>query len=259
MSTIGTFPFGQPIKKVEQEDRTPKKVFVLGVYASAVHAKWIGPGGKQLISAVGVASEPEIFWRGDWAEKIIAAIDIPNGVGRFVPASKTLNGPSGVSLDKFFLEPLRIGREDVWLCDLLPYSCMNDEQAKALKREYLPRAKQFGLPEYNWGPVPDILADEDRRNQIKCEIAEAQPDVLITLGDDPLKWFAKYYGAMDHLEGYGSEKEEYGRLHPLIIDGRQINLLPLAHPRQAGRLGLHSPKWAALHDTWREQHAPSLI
>ena len=34
------YPFGQELKKVIQQDRTPKKVFVLGVYASAVHARW---------------------------------------------------------------------------------------------------------------------------------------------------------------------------------------------------------------------------
>ncbi len=36
MVSQGVFPFGQPIVPVAQQDRTPKKVFVLGVYASAV-------------------------------------------------------------------------------------------------------------------------------------------------------------------------------------------------------------------------------
>ena len=34
------FPFGETVKPLAQLDRTPKKVFVLGVYASAVHARW---------------------------------------------------------------------------------------------------------------------------------------------------------------------------------------------------------------------------
>jgi hypothetical protein len=33
------FPFGQPLRPVVQADRTPKKLFILGVYASAVHAR----------------------------------------------------------------------------------------------------------------------------------------------------------------------------------------------------------------------------
>jgi len=40
---LGTYPFGSPLQRVIQADRTPKRVFVLGVYASAVHARWLGP------------------------------------------------------------------------------------------------------------------------------------------------------------------------------------------------------------------------
>ena len=41
------FPFGETVKRLLQEDRTPKKVFVLGVYASAVHARWKKPGQRR--------------------------------------------------------------------------------------------------------------------------------------------------------------------------------------------------------------------
>jgi hypothetical protein len=80
MSALGTFPFGQPVKVVAQQDRGPKRVFVLGVYASAVHARWVGADGKKdVVKALAVASEPYIFWRGDGAEKIIRGIAIPKG------------------------------------------------------------------------------------------------------------------------------------------------------------------------------------
>ena len=65
------FPFGQELQKVEQKDRSPKQAFVLGVYASAVHARWLDKDGKQIVSALAVASEPEIFWRGEDSQKII--------------------------------------------------------------------------------------------------------------------------------------------------------------------------------------------
>ena len=52
MNSIGSFPFGQDVRKLEQMDQTPKLVFVLGVYASAVHARWIGPDGKKLVNAL---------------------------------------------------------------------------------------------------------------------------------------------------------------------------------------------------------------
>lgn len=34
------YPFGETVRRLVQQDRTPKHVFVLGVYASAVHARW---------------------------------------------------------------------------------------------------------------------------------------------------------------------------------------------------------------------------
>jgi hypothetical protein len=43
MDSIGVFPFGQPIFPLVQKDRSKKRVFVLGVYASAVHARWVWP------------------------------------------------------------------------------------------------------------------------------------------------------------------------------------------------------------------------
>ena len=59
------FPFGEKLTKVQQSETTPnKEVFVLGVYASAVHAKWLDKDGKIKVQALAVASEPEIFWRG---------------------------------------------------------------------------------------------------------------------------------------------------------------------------------------------------
>lgn len=34
------YPFGEIVQPLVQKDRTAKQVFVLGVYASAVHARW---------------------------------------------------------------------------------------------------------------------------------------------------------------------------------------------------------------------------
>jgi hypothetical protein len=106
MSTSGPyyFPFGQQLKKVQQTNRSTKKAFVLGVYASAVHAKWIDADGKEEIKALAIASEPCIFWRGENAERIIAAIKIPDLLGTLtIPSDDTLNGPSGLARDNLFL------------------------------------------------------------------------------------------------------------------------------------------------------------
>ena len=254
-----TFPFGMPITPVQQADRSPKRVFVLGVYASAVHARWVGDDGRTIINALAVASEPEIFWRGDDADAVIGKIPVPSGAGRLVAASKTLNGPSGVTLDRAFLEPLGITRREAWLCDLLPESRCNPSQRAAIEREYDSRRHRYGLPTYDFPPVPTALADERRRLEIEGEIVAAQPAVLLTLGDQPLKWFGKHYGAHSTLGSYGTTPETYGRLHDLNVAGEALKLLPLVHPRQAGKLGSHSAGWSELHAWWVERVAPGVL
>ena len=89
------FPFGETVKPLVQEDRTPKKVFVLGVYASAVHARWKN-GANTKCNAMAVASEPRIFWDGNPREaaEIISRIKIPQEMGTLEPADEKFNGPS---------------------------------------------------------------------------------------------------------------------------------------------------------------------
>ena len=69
------YPFGEYARPLVQEDRSPKKIFVLGVYASAVHARWKRENNI-ICLALAVASEPRIFWDGnpDEAREIISGI-----------------------------------------------------------------------------------------------------------------------------------------------------------------------------------------
>lgn len=252
MDSIGVFPFGQPIFPLVQKDQSKKRIFVLGVYASAVHARWVGKDGRQKIGALAVATEPEIFWRGsqEAAEEIICKIKIPDGAGRLMPVGQQLNGPSGKALDELFLRPLGFTRKDAWLCDLVPHSCMNPKQELALKREYDPFQKALRLPAYHWPQLPEELADEDRRLALEAELVKSGAELVVTLGDQPLKWFTSHYGTASKLSAYGQTSAEYGQLHSFKVAGRTIRLLPLVHPRQAARLGTHSLLWAELHEGW---------
>lgn len=170
--------------------------------------------------------------------------------GGTAAAREGLNGPSGMALDTMFLEPLGLKRSDAWLCDLVPYSCMNRSQERALERSYDPARGSLGLPAYDWPGVPAVLATEARRREIEAELLESGADIVMTLGDQPLKWFTRHYGTAGSLGRYGRTPAEYGRLHPFRVGDREMQLLPLAHPRQAGRLGAHSSTWAALHAGW---------
>lgn len=254
------FPFGQPVRKVEQKDRTTKRAFVLGVYASAVHAKWIGADGKSIIRAVAVASEPEIFWRGEGAENTLRKIKIPKEVGRLEPAESRYNGPSGKALDDLILRPLGLERESVWLCDLVPHSCENSQQRKAIESKYLPIASEYGLPSPTVPPVPLVLADEHRRNAILRELAESRSETLILLGDKPIKWFLRYFDSRwGRLADFVSETQLYGRTFDTEILGKRINILPLAHPRQIAGLGKSSPLWRNRHSEWVSSVAGTLL
>jgi hypothetical protein len=252
------FPFGQAVERLEQVDRTAKRVFVLGVYASAVHARWSLPGGRG-VRALAVASEPSIFWTGHGVEAIISSIDVPDGCGTLTPAAEGLNGPSGIALDARYLEPLGVSRDSAWLCDLLPEARLNSRQAKALGRDYTRMVEEGRLPAPTVPPVPARFADETRVDEIVQEVVDSEAEVMITLGDIPLREFAARFGAPRKLADFGRSPDEYGRLHPLNIGGRAIALLPLVHPRQAASLGGSSKAWSVAHEDWTQSVAGRLL
>jgi hypothetical protein len=259
MKTMGIFPFGQPVQDLVQKDRTPKKVFVLGVYASAVHAKWIDADGKIVVRALAVASEPTIFWRGENAEPILNQINIPKELGKILPAEKKFNGPSGLALDQLVLHPLGLDRPDVWLCDLVPHSCVNPKQQAAIERAYEPNIEKFGLPKSTVPTLPAQLTDANRRKAILDEVLESEASVLVLLGDLPIKWFLTAFDKRwKKLVDFGAENDSYGKLHEIELAGKSIQLLPLCHPRQSARLGASSEGWYQLHTQWMAQTAKDI-
>jgi hypothetical protein len=251
------FPFGSPLRTLRQDPIASPAVFVLGVYASAVHARWLNLDGTTRVAALAVASEPEIFWRGEGAERIIGAIPVPPAAGRLVMPAGRMNGPSGVALDRLYLTPLGLDRERAWLCDLLPESRLNPNQLAAVAERYAPLAARLGLPVASVPPAPSRFASRDRAEEIAQEFLASGARTLITLGDAPLREFVHALGLSEHasLAAFGVSPEEYGQRHAFKVDGRAFDLLPLAHPRQAARLGAHSQLFASLHERWVERLA----
>lgn len=249
------FPFGEYVKKLEQQDKRPKKVFVLGVYASAVHAKWI-KGKETICQALAVASEPYIFWDGnvEEARKIIEKIKIPEAVGKLVLPNKNLNGPSAKVLENNILTPLGVTRKDAWLCDLLPESRLNPKQQYIIENKYNPIKTEFGLNDVTV-PIEDgNFCDEARREEISNEIILSKAESLIILGDMPIKQYLKYVCNIDfkNLREY-TQKYGYGTPYPVTICEYKINVIPIAHPRQIGGLGMSSSFWYEEHKRWEER------
>ena len=248
------YPFGETVKPLVQQDRNPKKVFVLGVYASAVHARWTKPGQKRPVcTALAVASEPRIFWDGnpEEAKEIINRINFPKELGTLEPADPKFNGPSAKVLDEHILAPLGFTRKDAWLCDLLPETRLNDNQWNFINKTYNTEREKYGLNEVTIPKRPTVFCDAKRCQEILSELKESQASLLVLLGDIPIAQFLNsvsevpYKSLQEYVELYG-----YGKTTAATIDGRTINVLPLAHPRQIGALGAHSEKWNKLHQEW---------
>ena len=248
------FPFGLKLHPLVQEDKTPKKVFVSGVYASAVHARW-KKHAKIVCQALAVASEPRIFWDGnvDEARRIIESIKIPEELGTLEPAGKQLNGPSAKVLDENILAPLGYTREDAWLCDCLPETRLNPSQVKAIREKYNPLVQQYHLNPVTIPTRPSAFCNQKRSEEITDELMQSEAELLVLLGDIPISQYLKnvadvpYATLGDYVDLYG-----YGKPTEIVIRGRRINVLPLAHPRQIGALGAHSEKWHLAHKKWEE-------
>jgi uracil-DNA glycosylase len=257
---MNTFPFGSILIKVEQKYKSPKKVFILGAYASAVHAKWIGTNNKVKVKALAIASEPYIFWKGDDCDKIIKSIKIPKELGHLDPADSMFNGPSGLTLDNNFLKPLGLTRDDVWLCDIIPYTRINPQQRAAINNHYNPFVRKYNLLKCT---IPDFRKQEldnvHRRYEIIKELEQSQARVVILLGDLPIRYFLSYYSdeRKSFLKDFGIMINRYGNLNPIMINSTNYQILPLVHPRQAGKLGRHDKVWSDLHEEWIEKKAPA--
>jgi len=108
--------------------------------------------------------------------------------------------------------------------------------------------------------MPLRLTDEKRRAAIWDEVCESNAEVLILLGDKPIQWFlACFDKRRKRLADFGCDSQSYGRLHSVLINGKNIAVLPLAHPRQVARLGQSSVEWYKLHQIWVKEFAPDLL
>jgi hypothetical protein len=203
------------------------------------------------VRALAVASEPYIFWKGDNVKEIINEIGIDKALGELVPAAANLNGPSGNTLDSQYLYPLGYSRIDAWLCDLLPYSLLNINQAKAIEDEYNTVSAKFNLPVCNIPPLSKKdLDNSDRRQEILSELKRSEANTIILLGDLPIKYFLSYYSKYTKLSDFTSKAKIYGKNVEINIEGKIYHVFPLVHPRQAGNLGYSSHDLSQAHRSW---------
>jgi hypothetical protein len=257
-NNLGTFPFGNPVLRVQQTDRIPKPVFILGVYSSAVFAQFKPANSKSTIKYLPIDNEPEIFWSGDEesAKKIISKIIIPKHAGRLIPELSSVNGILGRSLDKYYLIPLKLQRENVWICNLIPHVVLKKNERKSIKRYNEIHST------YNF-PVADIPSKKDRWEyltkkrfkEIIEELSQSKAGFMISLGQQPLKWFLQQY---DHKLGNLLNGQDYGSMIEIQIETVKLKLIPLFHPRQLLKEKNRDTRVGLLHFDWLKNKAKKI-
>jgi uracil-DNA glycosylase len=257
-AVLGTFPFGNPVKKVKQAEISPKPVFILGVYGSAVFAQFKPANSKFTIRYLPIDNEPEVFWRGtqEYTKKIISNINVPKLAGKLVAEDKSFNGILGRLLDKYYLHPLKLQRDNVWICNLIPHTVLNKNERKSLKK-YNDLHTIFNLPEADIPTKKDrwSLINKKRYREIIAEIFQARSEVMITLGQQPLKWFLKEY---DKNMGNLLNNKDYGFVTEIQIESIKLKLIPLFHPRQLLKIKNRDTRVGLLHYDWLKNKAKKI-
>jgi hypothetical protein len=253
---IGNFSFGVEIKQVKQNDRTQKKVFVLGKYASAVHGRFISNDTKNVrnINALAIASEPCIFWDGSNAENLVNQVNkiIPPEIGKFELPDKNFNGPSGKALDKYYLEPLNLTRNDIWMCDLIPQFLVNkndsQHRAQTLLNNYLEKVNMVQFKSNI--PFVPVNIDIDRTMEIKNELIQSNAETIILLGQDTLKWFISKVS--DFHKNELKEIVPYGIPFDIKISGieKTYKVYAFAHMHHIEKPIGKGKEWKEKHFNW---------
>lgn len=255
---LGTFPFGNPVLRVEQTERVPKPVFILGVYGSAVYGQFKPRKSQVSIRYLPIANEPEICWSGgqDLVKNIISDLKIPKEAGKLFPELSIANGFIGKSLDKYFLNPLKIKREQVWICNLIPFHVLNKKERKSIKK-YNDIHSELNLPKASIPTKKDRwnFINKKRFREIIEELFKSRAEVIITLGQQPLNWFlSEFDNNVDHLLNL----KNYGALTEVQIESMKIKLLPLFHPKQLLKERNRDTRVGLLHYDWIKSKAKKI-
>lgn len=248
------FPFGRRANPTRPIADGPRDVFVLGAYPSALHVHWKPPPSshKRGITALAVDAEPEPFWDGRDAARLVdlwkEQVDFSEETdGTATPA--VANGDSGRALDGSYLEPMGLDRSACWITDCLDTYRLSKDGRKAIDQRFLGWADADGVTQPHLAPHPtdqaifrEALAEH--RDRLTAELDRARPEQIVTLGNAALRVLTALLG----VEGAPSsiEAENYGRPLEAELRGRGVEWLALAHPGAINR----SAKWRKTHRQW---------
>ncbi len=247
-----TFPFGQEVTpcKPSASDRRP--LFILGAYPSALHVKWTPPlgAGARFVRALAVDNEPEPFWDGkDEAGRVDAwrhRVRWRDEWGRAEPAAG-LNGPSGDWVVTNILDRLSYDRAQTWITDCLDIYRASTGMQKVVDAVYGPFAVRLGLPgaELLSHPSENQIVNEaiaGHLPRLRGELALAEPDLVVTLGNAALRVFTALADERPAIAKLAVDG--YSTTIDITVGGAPLSWLPLAHPAAP-------TAYQAAHATWR--------
>lgn len=230
------FPFGRPVTPRPPSASSPRRVFVLGAYPSALHVEWTPPKPYRRIRALAVDDEPTPFWTGhDEATRVSAwceAVGFRPSWGT-VRGVGSLNGSSGLWVEREVLRPLGVTHAETWITDCLDMYRASTGVAARLADTYEPFGRAHGLPRAVLPPHPDEndIVREARAGHVdrrRRELRAAAPELIVTLGNAALRV------VLDLVEVEGAPARlsvaSYATRFACRFEGRSVAWLPLAHP-----------------------------
>ena len=277
---MAVFPFGEAAgpRPPRRPAADVAKVFVLGVYPSALHVRWTLPSARPeglpaVVGALAVADEPTVFWDGADADRLVAewaerrGFRTGDGLGDHGRVTAAGNGTSGRPVRDKALQRLGVDVRDVWFTDAVDSffvkkgTAGRNQQGDVIERVYNRFAdSRNGLERADLPERPSVdqlveLAVTEHRARLRMELVEADAPILITLGEEARRVLA---GIADEAAGPPltpltrgpAVAAAYGRPGSVTIDNRTIGRwYALAHP------GNRDTYWAGLHASWTPEPA----
>lgn len=243
---------------------TPSAIHIAWTPPSAVDPRDAGGRSRPLIGSLAVDVEPTVFWDGlapspaDELARWRAEVDfepVTHGT-----ATLGTNGPSGAGLIDTVLTPLGLDAASCAYTDAMPWYFVKYDkggQGRAIRDRLAPIAQTLGV---HAGSIParpsrrvlvELVCGTARRDLLRAELIEADPPLVITLGQealDVMSAVATTSGVRQQLSPDG-----YGAVGVVALDGRRIPLLPLAHPGFVRQT--KNEAWRLALASWRERRS----
>ena len=248
---MARFPFGQFVTPRPPSARSPRPLFVLGAYPSAVHVAWQPPSPFRRVTAIAVDDEPTPFWDGAdqlaVVERWKSAVGFRDEWGQ-VRANPQLNGPCGQKFVANVLAPLGFTASEACVTDCLDTYRSSMDGAARIEDTYNPWASRAGLPPADLAPHPTEAAIvreslQSHRARLLRELGDARPDLIVTLGNAALRVLRELVVTTSELRKLAVES--YGTELTVRIAGHVARWLPLAHPAAPIRYAEAHARWVA--------------